>query len=76
MSAILLALASAVFYGLGLTLTQIGLRDVAPAAGAAISIPCSALLFVATAPVSVDFADADPTAALIFAGVGLMFPAP
>jgi len=75
MSAILLALASAVFYGLGLTLTQIGLRDVAPAAGAAISIPCSALLFVATAPLSVDFGAAEPTAALIFAGVGLMFPA-
>jgi drug/metabolite transporter (DMT)-like permease len=75
MSAILLALASAVFYGLGLTLTQIGLRDVAPAAGAAISIPCSALLFVATAPFAVDFGAADPGAALIFAGVGLMFPA-
>ncbi len=75
MSAILLALASAVFYGLGLTLTQIGLRDVAPAAGAAISIPCSALLFVASAPFAVDFGAADPTAALIFAGVGLMFPA-
>ena len=75
MSAILLALVSAVFYGLGLTLTQIGLRDVAPAAGAAISIPCSALLFVVSAPFSISFGAADPGAALIFAGVGLMFPA-
>jgi drug/metabolite transporter (DMT)-like permease len=75
MSAILLAFASAVFYGLGLTLTQIGLRDVAPAAGAAISIPCSALLFVAAAPFSIDAGAADATAVLIFAGVGLMFPA-
>ena len=50
-TAIILALASAVGYGLGLTLTQLGLRDVAPAAGAAISIPTSALLFVAAAPI-------------------------
>ena len=44
--AIILALASALCYGLGLTLTQFGLRDVPPASGAAISIPTSALLFV------------------------------
>jgi drug/metabolite transporter (DMT)-like permease len=75
MSAILLALASAVCYGLGLTFTQVGLRHIAPAAGAAISIPSSALLFVAVAPFWLMTGAADATAALIFAGVGLMFPA-
>ena len=75
MSAIVLALASAVCYGLGLTFTQIGLRDVAPAAGAAISVPCSALLFVAVAPFAIDAGAAEPTAAMIFAAVGLLFPA-
>lgn len=75
MSAILLALASAVCYGLGLTLTQIGLRDVAPSAGAAISVPCSALLFIVVAPFWIAPGAADGLAALIFAAVGLMFPA-
>jgi drug/metabolite transporter (DMT)-like permease len=74
-AAILLALVSAVCYGLGLTFTQIGLRDVPPASGAAISIPSSALLFVAVAPFWLDVRAVDPSAALIFAGVGLMFPA-
>ena len=74
-AAIVLALVSAVCYGLGLTFTQIGLRDVPPASGAAISIPSSALLFAVVAPFWITTDAIDATAVLIFAGVGLMFPA-
>ena len=74
-AAIVLALVSAVCYGLGLTFTQIGLRDVPPASGAAISIPSSALLFAVVAPFWITTDAIDATAVLIFVGVGLMFPA-
>jgi drug/metabolite transporter (DMT)-like permease len=74
-TAIILALASALCYGLGLTLTQFGLRDVPPAAGAAISIPTSTLLFVAAAPIGLAGTTPDWTALPIFAAVGLLFPA-
>jgi drug/metabolite transporter (DMT)-like permease len=73
--AIILALASAVGYGLGLTLTQLGLRDVSPATGAAISIPTSALLFVAAAPVGLAGTTPVWSALPIFVAVGLVFPA-
>jgi drug/metabolite transporter (DMT)-like permease len=73
--AVLLALASAVGYGLGLTLTQLGLRDVPPAAGAAISIPTSSLLFVAAAPIGLAGTTPVWSALPIFAAVGLLFPA-
>jgi drug/metabolite transporter (DMT)-like permease len=75
MEAVLLALASAIGYGLGLTLTQFGLRDVPPATGAAISIPTSALLFVAAAPFALAGTTPVSTALPIFAAVGLLFPA-
>src|SRR4029077_3102784 len=88
-TAIILALASALGYGLGLTLTQFGLREVPPATGAAISIPTSALLFVAAGPIglagdtplregpAIGRAGTTPvgTALPIFAAVGLLFPA-
>jgi len=73
--AIILALASAVGYGLGLTLTQLGLRDVPPATGAAISIPTSALMFVAAAPIGLAGTTPAWSALPIFAAVGLLFPA-
>jgi drug/metabolite transporter (DMT)-like permease len=74
-TAIILALASALCYGLGLTLTQSGLRYVEPAPGAAISIPTSALLFVAAAPIALAGATPVWTALPVFAAVGLLFPA-
>jgi drug/metabolite transporter (DMT)-like permease len=74
-AAVVLALVSALCYGLGLTLTQFGLRDVPPAAGAAISIPTSALLFVAAAPFGLAGTTPVWTALPIFAAVGLVFPA-
>ncbi len=75
MMAIVLALASAVCFGLGLTLTQLGLRDVPPSAGAAISIPSSTLLFIAIAPFALAGSAPEWTAVPIFIAVGLLFPA-
>src|SRR6266404_3903924 len=74
-AAVVLALASASCFGLALTLTQFGLRDATPSAGAAISIPTSTLLFVLAAPVGL--ADSSPqwAAVPVFACVGLLFPA-
>jgi drug/metabolite transporter (DMT)-like permease len=74
-AAILLALASAVGYGLGLTLTQLGLRHAPPSAGAAISIPSSTLLFVVAAPFALAGSTPVWTAVPVFAAVGLLFPA-
>jgi drug/metabolite transporter (DMT)-like permease len=74
-TAIVLALVSALCYGLGLTLTQSGLRHVPPATGAAISIPTSALLFVAAAPIALAGTTPVWSALPIFAAVGLFFPA-
>jgi len=74
-AAIALAFASAFCFGVALVLTQLGLRHISPLAGAAISIPSSALLFIGAAP----FVLADtPVLWLgvpIFAAVGLLFPA-
>lgn len=69
------ALVSAFFFGLALVLTQFGLRSMAAIHGAAVSIPVSAVLCWAIAPLVVDFGAWDTGAAAIFAAVGLFFPA-
>jgi drug/metabolite transporter (DMT)-like permease len=74
-AAVALAIASAFCFGLGLVLTQLGLRGIAPIAGAAISIPSSTLLFLAIAPFALHAADLSWTAVAIFAAVGLLYPA-
>ena len=61
--------------GLGLILSQIGLRGIAPVAGAAISIPTSTVLFLIAAPFGFDFGAWSWPAAAIFAAVGLLYPA-
>jgi drug/metabolite transporter (DMT)-like permease len=72
---ILLALAAAVFIGLGLALTQMGMRHLSPLRGACVSIPTTALFFLLLAPMTVDFGVADPKAVGLFALAGLLFPA-
>src|SRR5215470_7557819 len=72
--ATVLAFSSAFCFGLGLVLTQIGLRDLTPLAGAAISIPSSTLLFVVLAPVMLAHATPVWPAAAVFAAVGLVYP--
>jgi len=74
-AAVVLALASASCFGLALTLTQFGLRDATPSAGAAISIPTSTLLFVLAAPVGLAGSSPQWAAVPVFACVGLLFPA-
>ena len=74
-AAVALAFAAAFCFGLGLILSQIGLRGIAPVAGAAISIPTSTVLFLACAPIWLDLGALSWPAVAIFAAVGLFFPA-
>jgi drug/metabolite transporter (DMT)-like permease len=72
---ILLALAAAVVIGLGLALTQMGVRHLPPLRGACVSIPTTALFFLLLAPFTVDFGAGDAKAATLFALAGVLFPA-
>jgi drug/metabolite transporter (DMT)-like permease len=73
-AAIVLALASAFCFGAALLLTQLGLRDLSPLAGAAISIPSSTLLMICAAPIVLADGVVAWAAVPIFAAVGLLFP--
>jgi len=73
-AAIVLALASAVCFGAALLLTQLGLRDLSPLAGAAVSIPSSTLLMICAAPIVLADGMGPWAAVPIFAAVGLLFP--
>jgi drug/metabolite transporter (DMT)-like permease len=70
-----LALFATFGFGAGFVLTQFALRWISPWLGAAFSIPTSTLLFWCLAPFSIDYAEADWSAAGLFAVVGLLFPA-
>ncbi len=56
-------------------LTQFGLRHISPILGGAISIPSATLLFWVLSPVTLGDAPWNTRGALIFAAVGLVFPA-
>ena len=73
--AVPLALLSMLGFGTAFVLTQFGLRWMPPWLGAAFSIPTSTLLFWLLAPRSLDLAHADIGAAILFACVGVFFPA-
>jgi drug/metabolite transporter (DMT)-like permease len=70
-----LALGAAVCLGLALVLTQIGLRHLAPLRGACISVPSSALAYIALTPFLLDLYAFDSLGALLFVVSGCMFPA-
>lgn len=72
---IALALASTLCFAMGLVLAQLALRGMTPMAGAAISIPSSALLFLAASPFALDSAELSWIALAIFAAIGLFYPA-
>jgi drug/metabolite transporter (DMT)-like permease len=74
-SPLILALCASFLFGLGLVLTQFGLRHVSPRRGALVSIPTSAVLLGTLAPFMLDWEGWDPRGALIFVLVGLLFPA-
>ncbi len=75
MTAIVLAIAAALFLGGGLVLTQFGLRHVHPLSGAAVSIPAFTICFVLASPVLLAGQTIVWSAVPIFAAVGLVFPA-
>lgn len=74
-AALLLAIASAFCFGAGMLSSRIGLRHLDARSGAALSIPVATLLFVIAAPFTIDASAFNLPAALIFAAVGLFYPA-
>jgi drug/metabolite transporter (DMT)-like permease len=72
---ILLAILGTICFGAGMISSRLGLRDADARTGAAISVPTATLLFVISAPFTVDAATFNLDAALIFAAVGLFYPA-
>ncbi|MCC7347254.1 MAG: DMT family transporter [Variibacter sp.] len=75
MLAILLALLSAACFGTGLVLTHLGLRRLSPLAGASISVPTSALIFFLLSPFTIGLGEWNSRSAMVFALVGLLYPA-
>ena len=69
------ALISSACFGLALIVTQFGLRHVPAVAGAFIAIPCMTVLFWVLCPVFLDIGEWHLKAGVIFAVVGLFFPA-
>jgi drug/metabolite transporter (DMT)-like permease len=70
-----LALLSALCFGTGMITSRIGLRHLDARSGAAVSIPTATLLFVIATPLTVELSSFHLMAALIFAAVGLFYPA-
>lgn len=75
MNALLLSLLSALCFGAGMITARIGLRHLDARSGAAVSIPTATLLFVIAAPFTIDWSAFQWIAALVFAAVGLFYPA-
>jgi len=73
--AIAFALLSSLCFGIAHVTASVGLRSLDPRSGAAISIPTATLLFAAAAPFALDLSQFSATAAILFAVVGLFFPA-
>lgn len=71
---VLLSLGSACCFALALVLTRFGLRSLAPVNGAAISVPTTALLFLALTPLTIDGDAYDAGSARLFGIAGLFFP--
>jgi drug/metabolite transporter (DMT)-like permease len=69
------ALAAAAGLGAAMITTRLGLRYATPAAGAAIGVPSSTLVFWCLAPFLLDTGGFDLGAVGVFALVGLFFPA-
>lgn len=75
MNALLLALFSALCFGAGMITARIGLRHLDARSGAAVSIPTATVLFVIAAPFTIELSTFNLAAALVFAAVGLFYPA-
>jgi len=73
--AILLAVLSSLCFGLALVTGRVGLRALDARSGAAISVPTAAVLFILSAPFALEPSGYNVTAVIMFAVVGLFFPA-
>ena len=73
--ALALAGVSALFFGTALVTARFGLRTLDTRAGAAISIPTATVLLLVAAPFTLDPSGFSMTAVVLFALVGLFFPA-
>jgi drug/metabolite transporter (DMT)-like permease len=73
--ALVLALLSSLCFGIALITGRVGLRTLDARSGAAISIPTATLLFVVASPFALDLEEFSVAATLLFAAVGLFFPA-
>jgi len=73
--ALALAMLSSLCFGIALVSGRVGLRTLDARSGAAISIPTAAVLFLLAAPFAFDSGGFTVRAALLFAVVGLFFPA-
>jgi drug/metabolite transporter (DMT)-like permease len=75
MVAVLLSILSALCFGAAAVTSKVGLRSLDARAGAAISVPTATAFFVLASPFTLDIAGFTLVAALLFALVGLFFPA-
>jgi drug/metabolite transporter (DMT)-like permease len=73
--ALVLAMLSSVCFGIALVTGRVGLRTLDARSGAAISIPTATLLFAVAAPFALHVDGFSVGASLLFAVVGLFFPA-
>jgi drug/metabolite transporter (DMT)-like permease len=73
--ALVLAGVSAICFGTALVTAKLGLRTMDARAGAAISIPTATVLLVLATPFALELSAFSVVAALLFALVGLFFPA-
>jgi drug/metabolite transporter (DMT)-like permease len=69
-----LALGASFFFGLGLVLTQFGLRHMPPSLGAMVSIPTLTSVLWILSPAFMDLQGWDSRAAAVFISVGLLYP--
>ena len=72
---VMFALASSACFGLALIVTQFGLRHLPATAGALVAIPSMTVLFWVLSPFVLDMGEWHMQAGVIFALVGLFFPA-
>jgi drug/metabolite transporter (DMT)-like permease len=75
MNALLLAMLSALCFGAGMITSRVGLRHLDARSGAAVSIPTATALFVIAAPFTIELSEFNLAAVLMFAAVGLFYPA-
>jgi drug/metabolite transporter (DMT)-like permease len=73
--ALAFAILSSLCFGIAMVTARVGLRTLDARLGASISIPTAALLFVLATPFALDTGGFDMRAALLFAAVGVFFPA-